>query len=148
MTVSSERAHPDSPLDLIILLLAIDGESISGVTRLDKMIFLLYDMDIFPECFEYIQTGNKPYKYGPFVESLLDDLQALEAEWFLTWDGNEICLTDYGLIAGSIYRLTVDQIRMLLIVKLLTCDIDLNTLCGVCYRDTVHENDGEVIAIR
>ena len=143
MTVSSERALPDSPLDLVILLLAADGKAICGVTRLDKMIFLLYDIGVFPECFEYIQTGEKPYKYGPFVESLLDDLQALEAEWFLTWDGLAIRPPEYGIMVGSIYHLTADQVRILLMVKDLTRDIELNTLIGVCYQDTVYDNDGQ-----
>jgi hypothetical protein len=113
------------------------------------MIFLLYDMGIFPECFEYMQTGPKPYKYGPFVESLLEDLDALEKEWFLIWDGYAIRPTDYGImVGGSVYTLSPEQIRILRMVKGLTRGIDLNTLCGVCYRDTVYKNNGEVIAIR
>lgn len=72
-TVSKQR--------LLLLLLGLDGSSISkkgigGITRLQKLLFLLWKEAGIEEVehgFEF-----KPYKAGPFSRKLYDELELLE----------------------------------------------------------------------
>ena len=72
-TVSKQR--------LLLLLLGLDGSSISkkgigGITRLQKLLFLLWKEAGIEEVehgFEF-----KPYKAGPFSPKLYDELELLE----------------------------------------------------------------------
>ncbi len=135
-------ASPDSPLDLELLLLcACDRKPICGITRLDKMLFLLHDSKTFPKCFEYLKHGELPFKYGPFVESLLDDLQALEEEDIIRYHdlehlmlGHRIELTDFGSCLVGLYQLTSEQVRVVRLIKILTNDFPLNDLIGLTYE--------------
>jgi hypothetical protein len=75
---------PKAGLDVLLLLLYApqNGEKnaqISGITRLDKLMFILSKT----EEFEYLFEGDYifiPYNFGPFATELLDDLEALIAE--------------------------------------------------------------------
>ena len=134
-------ASPDSPLDLEILLLcACNRKPICGIIRLDKMLFLLHDSNAFPKCFEYLKHGKLP-RYGPFVESLLEDLQALEEEGIIRYHdlehlmlGHCIELTDFGSGLIGLYQLTFEQVRVIQLIKILTNDFPLNDLVGLTYE--------------
>ena len=134
-------ALPDSPLDLELLLLcACDRKPICGIIRLDKMLFLLHDSNAFPKCFEYLKHGKLP-RYGPFIESLLDDLQALEEEGIIRYHdlehlmlGYRIELTDFGSRLIGSYQLTSEQVRVIRLIKILTNDFPLNDLVGLTYE--------------
>ena len=72
-TVSKQR--------LLLLLLGLDGPSISkkgigGITRLQKLLFLLWK----EAGIEEVERGFefKPYKAGPFSRKLYDELELLE----------------------------------------------------------------------
>jgi len=71
-----------SRTELLALLLyvpgakGIIGEEIQGKVRLTKILFLLLK-DAKLEQFISEKTEFKPYKYGPFDESLYDELNAL-----------------------------------------------------------------------
>lgn len=75
---------PESGLDVMLLLFHApqDGEKnapVSGITRLDKLMFILSKTEEFKTLFE----GDYefiPYNFGPFATELLDDLEALVAE--------------------------------------------------------------------
>jgi len=75
---------PRSGLDVLLMLLYTEegkkGQTpISGITRLDKMIFLLSRSEelaaLFRDDYDFI-----PYNFGPFATELLDDLEALKTE--------------------------------------------------------------------
>jgi uncharacterized protein YwgA len=76
--------NPQSGLDVLLMLLYApqNGEDcvpIEGITRLDKLMFLLSKTNefsnLFAQDYEFI-----PYNFGPFATELLDDLEALIAE--------------------------------------------------------------------
>jgi len=137
-----ERARPDSPTDMVILLVAANnGDAVEGVVHLDKMLMLLMDMDVFPlECFE---TTTKPYKYGPFMETLLDDLQSLEEMGFLQMHGTTITCSDFGKATRGIYDLSPNQARALAIVKGLVGHMDLQSILNVAYQNHLGKRDFE-----
>ncbi len=134
---------PESPLDLELLLLgACNRKPICGITRLDKMLFLLHDSNAFPECFEYLKH-EKPYRHGPFTEPLLDDLQALEEEGVIKYHDLEhlmlnhcIELTGFGNRMIGLYQLTSEQVRVIQLIKILTNDYPLYGLVGMTYERT------------
>jgi hypothetical protein len=75
----------ESGLDVLMLLLYSEGpcgkigEPIEGITRLDKIMFLL------SESKEFSPVVNKNYEFqadnfGPFAPELFDDIQALKQE--------------------------------------------------------------------
>ncbi len=75
---------PKSGLDVLLLLLyapefGVNCNPIAGITRLDKLMFILSKTkefsNLFHEDYEFI-----PYNFGPFATELLDDLEALIAE--------------------------------------------------------------------
>lgn len=79
---------PESGLDaLLVLLYASDGRTectaVEGITRLDKLMFLLSKTKEFASLFQddYEFTA---YNFGPYATELLDDIEALEEEGFLT----------------------------------------------------------------
>lgn len=89
-SVNNENAwQPESALDVLIGLLYAEGarghiaEPIEGITRLDKIMFLLSRDADFKEII------NKGYKFeadnfGPFAAELFDDIEALKHEKILT----------------------------------------------------------------
>ena len=66
---------------LLLLLLGLDGPSVTakgigGITRLQKLLFLLWkeaDIQEVESCFQF-----KPYKAGPYSRKLYDELELLE----------------------------------------------------------------------
>jgi len=81
----NEVWEPQSALDILIALLYAEGnegekgESIEGITRLDKLMFLLSRSEEFKE------IVNKGYNFeadnfGPFAPELFDDIEALKQE--------------------------------------------------------------------
>lgn len=76
---------PESALDILISLLYAEGihgdraEPIEGITRLDKMLFLLSEDDDFKDIIE--QGYNfEADNFGPFAAELFDDIEALKHE--------------------------------------------------------------------
>lgn len=76
---------PESALDILIALLYSKGsegvisEPIDGITRLDKIMFLLNESKEFKD---YISRGYKfeADNFGPFAPELFDDIAALKQE--------------------------------------------------------------------
>lgn len=75
---------PQSGLDVLLLLLYVPEKGelmkpVEGITKLDKLMFLLSKTvefsSLFESDYEFI-----PYNFGPFATELLDDLEALVAE--------------------------------------------------------------------
>lgn len=68
----------DSDLDLLLLLLFADNqEEIVGITRLEKLTFLLIQNRVFKKFqkdFEY-----EEYDYGPWSSQILDNVEALSS---------------------------------------------------------------------
>ena len=66
--------------ELLLMLIGVDdraeaSESVSGITRLQKFLFLLdREEDVRPE----IGFDFQPYKAGPYSPKLYDDLELLE----------------------------------------------------------------------
>ena len=75
----------ESGLDMLMLLLYAEGssgkvgEAIEGITRLDKIMFLLSQSKEFSQV---VNTNYdfQPDNFGPFAPELFDDLQALKQE--------------------------------------------------------------------
>lgn len=82
---SEDSWSPESALDILISLLYAEGvhdnqsEPIEGITRLDKMLFLLSEDDDFKVI---IQQGYnfEADNFGPFAAELFDDIEALKHE--------------------------------------------------------------------
>lgn len=81
----SDTWKPESALDILIVLLYSEdsegnfNEPIDGITRLDKIMFLLSETQEFQKIIE------KGYKFeadnfGPFAPELFDDIAALKQE--------------------------------------------------------------------
>lgn len=62
--------------DLTFLLFNYAGE-VEGVTRLQKLLFLLQEETEFKNVYENVEIEFKPYKYGPFSEQVYDELELL-----------------------------------------------------------------------
>lgn len=76
--------RPESGLDVLLMLLyAPENDEIAtpvkGITRLDKLIFLLSRFKEFEKLFRN-DYDFVPYNFGPFATELLDDLEALKAQ--------------------------------------------------------------------
>lgn len=80
-----ESWEPESALDILLALLFAEGkngnygEPIEGITRLDKLMFLLSKDG------EFTNIVNKGYtfeadNFGPFAPELFDDIEALKHE--------------------------------------------------------------------
>jgi hypothetical protein len=83
-----ESWKPESPLDILISLLYAEGsddkqaESIEGITRLDKLMFLLSRSEEFKDIIDKgynFEADN----FGPFAPELFDDIEALKQESIL-----------------------------------------------------------------
>jgi hypothetical protein len=74
----------ESGMDMLLLLLYAKGatekvnEPIQGITRLEKLIFLLNQIDIFHKYFS--DYNFEPYDFGPFSSELYDDIEILKDE--------------------------------------------------------------------
>jgi len=107
----------------LALLAADNSESVEGITRFQKLVFLaqreLFDEDEF---YPY-----KPHKYGPFSKSLYDDLDQLVERDFIkqstekTVTGNE----------RKVYTLSEKGKRALNKAEEENFDFDLETLSEI-----------------
>jgi uncharacterized protein YwgA len=87
MPPSSEKnTQKVSKQQLLLLLLGLDGSKVSpkginGITRLQKLLFLLWKEAGIQE----VETGFefKPYKAGPYSRKLYDELEFLENLGFI-----------------------------------------------------------------
>lgn len=86
----TEEWKPESGLDVLLMLLyASDGNRlqapINGITRLDKLMFLVSRFEefepLFREDYEFI-----PYNFGPFATELLDDVEALKGQGLVQYE--------------------------------------------------------------
>jgi uncharacterized protein YwgA len=66
----------DTESDLAFLLFNYADE-VEGITRLQKLLFLLQEETEFTEIHEKVEIEFKPYKYGPFSEQVYDELEFL-----------------------------------------------------------------------
>lgn len=89
ISASEESWTPESALDIFIALLYSRGkkgnlgESIEGITRLDKMMFLLSENNLFRLIIK--QGYNfEADNFGPFAPELFDDIEALKHENIIT----------------------------------------------------------------
>ena len=77
--------NPESALDVLVVLLYEKGsegrvgEPIEGITRLDKIMYLLSES---PEFREIVDKGYKfeADNFGPFAPEIFDDIEALKQE--------------------------------------------------------------------
>ena len=84
MVADDNNWNPKSGLDILLMLLYAPEDDnfsspIAGITRLDKMMFILSKTNEFTALFE----GDYefiPYNFGPFATELLDDIEALVEE--------------------------------------------------------------------
>jgi hypothetical protein len=87
MTTAPKSNVPKiSKQQLLLLLLGIDGSTVStrgigGITRLQKLLFLLWKEGGIQE----VESGFefKPYKAGPYSRKLYDELELLENLGFI-----------------------------------------------------------------
>jgi uncharacterized protein len=84
-TSGCERWELESALDVLLVLLYSEGpqgdlcEPIEGITRLDKLMYLLSKT---PELEQIIKKGYRfqADNFGPFAPELFDDIEALKEE--------------------------------------------------------------------
>ncbi len=81
--VATEKLPVNNRKDFLLLLLGASGrkaaEPITGVTRLQKYLFLLQEKYRWHEKFGLVKPYQfEPYDYGPFDSQLYDDLSLLE----------------------------------------------------------------------
>ncbi|MBI3748070.1 MAG: hypothetical protein HY262_04380 [Chloroflexi bacterium] len=70
----------DSTPDLVLLLLRAAGGKLTGITRLQKLIFLITEDDRYKRLAKAHQAPVpvfRPYKMGPFTPELYDAVQVL-----------------------------------------------------------------------
>ena len=83
--------------ELVLLVLgACDGEHVTGITRLTKMVFLsekevLTEPDDMKERFRFV-----PDKFGPFTTEMYDQTEFLETVGMLERDGKKFQITGKG----------------------------------------------------
>lgn len=129
-------AKPDCPMDLLILLFSsYDDLPIASINRIDKMIQVLYELDQFPEAFAYLKTEGKLPKYGPFVESLLDDLRALEELGLIRIHDSMYYPTPFLTQMALIFNLSSIQRFQINLIRRMLNDYDLNQLLTIMYHE-------------
>ena len=102
--LKEQPLHVENSLDLLLVLLYAPGkegkmgESIEGITRLQKLMFLLQEgngpeqlVKIAKEQFKF-----QPYKMGPYAESLRGDIDELLSVGLLQTDRLRYLITDDG----------------------------------------------------
>ncbi len=100
------QSHPlrvENAMDLLLILLyargknGTDEEPIEGITRLQKLLFLL-QQDIGPK--QLVKEAKpyqyKPYKMGPYSEQLRNDLEVLESAGIVVTERLDYWLPDDG----------------------------------------------------
>lgn len=70
-----------SAVDLMVLLLyANEGKDIRGITKLEKLIYLLLKEGSFEDYSDIIKEYTyKPYDFGPYSEGVYDNIEALKS---------------------------------------------------------------------
>jgi uncharacterized protein YwgA len=108
-TSSNEPIKLESGSDLLITLLYTPGktahpaEPIDGITRLQKLMFLL-QQNVGPKQLvdEAMAYGYKPYKMGPYANALQRDLNELQAAGIIITERLDYWLPDDGdVVSGS-----------------------------------------------
>ncbi len=137
MKEQEEIAKPDCPMDLLILLLSSYDEvsSIESINRIDKMIQILYELNQFPEAFAYLKTEGKLPKYGPFTETLIDDLYALEYFGLIRIQGSMYYSTPFLTQMASIFKLSSIQRFQINLIRTMLHNYDLNQLLTIMYHE-------------
>lgn len=137
MVKLSQIAKPDCPMDLLILLLSSydDLSPIESINRIDKMIQVLYELDQFPEAFTYLKTEGKLPKYGPFVESLLDDLEALAECGLIRIQDSMYYPTPFLTQISLIFNISTIQRFQINLIRRMLNDYDLNQLLTIMYHE-------------
>ena len=97
---------------VLLVLGACDGGSVTGMTRLTKLVFLserevLTNRDDMGERFRFV-----PDKFGPFTIEMYDQTEFLESVGMLEKDGKKFQITAKGLrfLDAKTYRRTPDRI--------------------------------------
>jgi len=70
-----------SAVDLMVLLLyANEGKDIRGITKLEKLIYLLLKEGSFEDYSDILKEYTyKPYDFGPYSEGVYDNIEALKS---------------------------------------------------------------------
>lgn len=101
----------DREEDLAFLLFHYAND-VEGITRLQKLLFLLEAETDFADIYEDISFEFEPYKYGPFSERVYDALEfliAIGAVEAVETDGDFDAIRDsedQGPYAGKTFTLT------------------------------------------
>ena len=99
--------------ELVLLVLgACDGEHVTGITRLTKLVFLsekevLTEPDDMKERFRFV-----PDKFGPFTTEMYDQTEFLETVGMLERDGKKFQITGKGrrVLEAKTYCRTPERI--------------------------------------
>lgn len=99
--------------ELVLLVLgACNGEHVTGITRLTKLVFLsekevLTGPDDMKERFRFV-----PDKFGPFTTEMYDQTEFLESVGMLEKDGKKFQITGKGrrFLEAKTYRRTPERI--------------------------------------
>jgi hypothetical protein len=98
----------ETATDLLIVLLYAPGktgqpcEAIDGITRLQKLMFLL-QQNVGPKQLiaDAVEYGYEPYKMGPYARGLQRDLNDLQAAGIVEAERLDYWLPDDGDVAPS-----------------------------------------------
>ena len=120
-------------VDLIILLFSVSDCSIDGTIRLDKMIQMLHNLDRFPAVFK---DRAKLPPYGPFNESLLEDLQALEEVGLIRYHDKKWYPYPHLKNMQRMYKFSSSQILQVMLVRMMFGYLELDLLFRMMYFGT------------
>ena len=102
----SQPIRVESSMDLLIALLYAPGkreteaEPIEGITRLQKLLFLL-QQDVGPKQLVKEAYDFKPYKMGPYSDQLRNDLEELVSAGIVVTDRLQYLLSDDADVSRS-----------------------------------------------
>lgn len=107
----------DREEDLAFLLFYYAND-VEGITKLQKLLFLLEEETEFTDIYEDISFEFEPYKYGPFSERVYDALEfliAIGAVEAVEGDGDFDAIrdsADQGPYAGKRFILTEKGVKI------------------------------------
>jgi len=93
---------------LLFLLKANNNEPIIGITRLEKLLFLIREEILKGTPLEGDYYVFEPYKYGPFSTSIFDDVQLMEDMGYMSKEELKDGQTIYSITKKGIEK--VDSI--------------------------------------
>jgi len=102
---------------LLFLLKANNHEPIVGITRLEKLLFLIRKEVLKGTPLEGDYYVFEPYKYGPFSASIFDDIQLMEDMGYMYKEELDDGQIKYGITpkgiekVNSILSRTPDKLR-------------------------------------